>query len=85
MHGDVRFPETAVLTKDDYELYNETHSLFTIALKRWFGFKNIPFIGFSFEDPNLDDILAKIRILLGENTREHYCFLKKNSPIWLYK
>lgn len=77
MHGDVRFPETAVLTKDDYELYNETHSLFTIALKGDLVSKTFLFIGFSFEDPNLDDILAKIRILLGENTREHYCFLKK--------
>lgn len=77
MHGDVSFPNTAVITKDDYELYNETHSLFTTALKGDLISKTFLFVGFSFEDPNLDDILAKIRILLGENTREHYCFLKK--------
>lgn len=77
MHGDVSFPETAVITKDDYELYNETHSLFTTALKGDLISKTFLFVGFSFEDPNLDDILAKIKILLGENTREHYCFLKK--------
>lgn len=77
MHGDVSSPETAVLTKDDYELYNETHSLFTIALKGDLISKTFLFVGFSFEDPNLDDILAKIRILLGENTREHYCLLKR--------
>lgn len=77
MHGDVSTPETAVITKDDYETYNETHSLFTTALKGDLVSKTFLFVGFSFEDPNLDHILAQIKILLGENTREHYCFLKK--------
>lgn len=77
MHGDTSSPEKAVITKDDYETYNETHSLFTTALKGDLVSKTFLFIGFSFEDPNLDHILAQIKILLGENTREHYCFLKK--------
>lgn len=77
MHGDVMSPETAVLTKDDYELYNETHSLFTIALKGDLISKTFLFVGLSFEDPNLDEILSRIKVLLGNNTREHYCFLKK--------
>ena len=33
MHGDVTLPNKAIITKDDYEMYNETHSLFTTALK----------------------------------------------------
>ncbi|KAJ67394.1 hypothetical protein P787_0662 [Enterococcus faecalis MN16] len=33
MHGDICFPKIAVLTKDNYKLYNETYLLFTIALK----------------------------------------------------
>ncbi|WP_279282045.1 SIR2 family protein [Enterococcus gallinarum] len=77
MHGDVFSPHKAVITKDDYELYNEKHSLFTTALKGDLISKTFLFIGFSFEDPNLDDILAKVRVLLGENTREHYCFMEK--------
>ncbi|MBO1914889.1 SIR2 family protein, partial [Microvirga sp. 3-52] len=39
--------------------------------------KTFLFIGFSFDDPNLSQILSKIRILLNENTRTHYCFMKK--------
>ena len=77
MHGDVQLPHEAVITKDDYEMYNETHSLFTTALKGDLVSKTFLFVGFSFEDPNLDDILGKIKVLLGEHTREHYCLLKK--------
>lgn len=77
MHGDVHLPHEAIITKDDYEMYNETHSLFTTALKGDLVSKTFLFVGFSFEDPNLDDILGKIRVLLEKDTREHYCLLKK--------
>ncbi len=77
MHGDAAEPEKAVITKDDYENYNETRQLFTIALKGDLVSKTFLFIGFSFDDPNLEYILSRIRILLGENTRTHYCFFKR--------
>jgi hypothetical protein len=79
MHGDVTLPHEAVLTKDDYEGYNEKRQLFTIALQGDLVSKTFLFIGFSFDDPNLEFILSRIRILLGENEREHYCFFKKVS------
>ena len=34
-------------------------------------------MGFGFEDPNLESILGKIKNLLGERTRDHYCIQKK--------
>lgn len=77
MHGDVRFPSDAVLTKDDYEIYESKRSLFRTALKGDLISKTFLFIGFSFEDPNLDYILSQIHSLIGENKRDHYCFLKK--------
>jgi hypothetical protein len=77
MHGDIDLPDEAVISKDDYELYNETHTLFTTALKGDLVSKTFLFIGFSFEDPNLDDILGKIKVLLGKDKREHYCILRK--------
>lgn len=58
-------------------MYNVTHSLVTTVLKGDLVWKTFLFFGFSFEDPNLDDILGKIKVLLGEHTREHYCLLKK--------
>ncbi|WP_088224929.1 SIR2 family protein [Desulfosporosinus sp. FKB] len=77
MHGDVIFPNDAVLTKDDYEGYNLKRQLFTTALQGDLVSKTFLFIGFSFDDPNLGYILSRIRILLGENQRPHYCFMKR--------
>ncbi|MEG0835962.1 MAG: SIR2 family protein [Christensenellaceae bacterium] len=76
MHGDVRCPEKAVLTKDDYEIYENERPLFRTVLQGDLVSKTFLFIGFSFEDPNLDYILGQIRLLLGESTRDHYCFFE---------
>jgi hypothetical protein len=77
MHGDINYPETAVVTKDDYEVYNIKKGLFTTALRGDLVSKTFLFIGFSFEDPNLEYILSRIKILLEENQRQHFAFLKK--------
>lgn len=77
MHGDVDHPADAVLTKDDYILYNKNRPLFRTILKGDLISKKFLFIGFSFEDPNLDYILGQIHSLLDENGTEHYCFFRK--------
>jgi hypothetical protein len=77
MHGDISQPDKAVVTKDDYESYASTRQLFSLALQGDLVSKTFLFIGFSFNDPNLNYILSRIRLLLGENRREHYCLLRK--------
>lgn len=77
MHGDVSMPDQAILTKDDYEGYNEKRPLYTTALQGDLVAKTFLFVGFSFDDPNLEYILSRIRILLGQNQRDHYCFFKR--------
>lgn len=77
MHGDVSQVHKAVITRDDYEKYELTHSLFTTALQGDLVSKTFLFIGFSFNDPNLNYILSRIRIRLEGNQRPHYCFLKR--------
>ncbi|MCD7923171.1 MAG: SIR2 family protein [Bacteroides sp.] len=77
MHGDISLPHEAVITKDDYESYNDKRLLFTTKLQGDLVSKTFLFIGFSFDDPNLEYILSRIRILLGENKRDHYCFLRR--------
>lgn len=77
MHGDVNHPAKAVLTKEDYELFEYKRPLFSTALRGDLVSKTFLFIGFSFEDPNLNFILSQIHSLLGENVSEHYCFFKR--------
>ena len=79
MHGDVQFPNDAVLIKEDYETYRLNREPFTTILKGHLLSKTFLFIGFSFEDPNLGSILSWIKNLLGSNVREHYCLFEKVS------
>lgn len=77
MHGDKDSPDEAVLIKDDYETYNDKKELFSTALRGDLLSKTFLFIGFSFDDPNLEYILGRIKILLKDNTPTHYCFFKE--------
>lgn len=77
MHGDINRASDAVLIKDDYEIYNRKNELFTLALKADLISKTFLFIGFSFDDPNLENILSRVRIMLEGNPRTHYCFFKE--------
>jgi hypothetical protein len=77
MHGDVSQAEKAVVTKEDYELYSTTRQLFSTALQGDLVSKTFLFIGFSFSDPNLAYVLARIRVLLGTNVRHHYCLIRQ--------
>jgi hypothetical protein len=77
MHGDISLPDKAVVTKEDYELYDSTRHLFSMALQGDLVSKTFLFLGFSFSDPNLNYILSRIRGLLGENRREHYCLMQR--------
>lgn len=76
MHGDVDHTADVVLTKDDYVKYDQEHPFFRSVLQGDLISKTFLFIGFSFEDPNLDAILSQIKLLLDENIRNHYCFMK---------
>ncbi len=77
MHGDVLFPNDTVLIKEDYETYRINREPFTTILKGHLLSKTFLFLGFSFEDPNLSNILGWIKNLLGANVREHYCLFEK--------
>ena len=75
MHGDCKQPQDAVLTKEDYETYDEKREVFSTALKGDLIERTFLFLGFSFTDPNIDYILSRIRGLLGQNQRGHYCVM----------
>lgn len=77
MHGCVTQAHHAVLTKQDYEDYDATRHLFTDSLKGDFIEKTLLFLGFSFTDPNVERILAKVRGQLGQNQRTHYWITRR--------
>jgi hypothetical protein len=76
MHGDKTAPAEAVLTKEDYETYNTSREVFTIALKGDLAKRTFLFVGFSFTDPNVMYLLGRVKQLLEANSRKHYCILR---------
>jgi len=77
MHGDASAPDRAVLTKNDFETYNHSRRMFTTALQSDLASKTFLFLGFSFNDPNLDSILGRMKTMLGESVRPHYCLMRQ--------
>ncbi|CRD50721.1 SIR2 family protein [Stenotrophomonas maltophilia] len=77
MHGDVEHPESAILTKDDYEGYFREHEHFVTALSGDLVQTTMLFLGFSFTDPNIDYVLSRVRVTLRKKPKNHYCVLCK--------
>lgn len=80
MHGDVDHPDRAILTKDDYERYDIEKHAFTELLRTDLIRQSFLFIGFSFTDPNIEYILSRLRIILGNKNRDHYCVMRRPEP-----
>jgi len=60
MHRCVTQHHGAVLTKQDYEIYDLEKQLFTDSLTSDFIEKTLLFVGFSFSEPNVERILSKV-------------------------
>ncbi|NJK91962.1 MAG: hypothetical protein HC904_09120 [Blastochloris sp.] len=84
MHGDVSLPNSAILTKDDYECYEANCGAFTTQLLGDLISKSFLFLGFSFTDPNIEYTFNRLRRLLNpyrkinQSLRSHYCI--QRSP-----
>jgi hypothetical protein len=81
MHGDVGHPTDAVICKDDYEKYPFVMGQFASLLKGDLIEKTFLFVGFSFTDPNIDFILSRVRAVLDNDQREHFCIQKKIAKL----
>lgn len=77
MHGDVEHPEDAVLTKDDYEGYFRKHEPFVTTLSGHLTSKTFLFLGFSFSDPNIDYVMSRVRVMLHNAPKQHYCIMRR--------
>ncbi|MGF6505871.1 SIR2 family protein [Paraburkholderia sp. 32] len=77
MHGDVDHPDDAVLTKDDYEGYFRKHEPFVTTLSGHLTSKTFLFLGFSFSDPNIDYVMSRVRVMLHNAPKQHYCIMRR--------
>lgn len=80
MHGDVERPDQAVLIKDDYETYHRGRGDFVTLLNGDLLSKHFLFLGFSFTDPNVDQVLARVRAGHADGPREHYWVVRRPAP-----
>lgn len=79
MHGDLYHSDEAILTKEQYEQYHQTHQPFINALCGELTTKTFLFIDFSFTDPNLDYVLSRLNFRFNKDKRQHYCFVKNHK------
>lgn len=77
MHGDKDNVNDTVITRDDFMNYDNNHPNMSTALRGDFINKTFLFIGYSFNDPNLNYILGKIKRTNISNQRRHYCVVKR--------
>lgn len=79
MHGDIDDPTTCILTRDDFENYDQTHRAFLDNLTYDLRNKTFLLLGLSFDDPNLHTVFSYVRKLCKENRRRHYYITKNVS------
>lgn len=76
-HGDIDDLSSLVITKSDYEAFERNHAQFINALNGDLINKTFVFIGYSFNDPELFNILKSIKLTFDKNQRTQYAILKR--------
>lgn len=77
-HGDCKNPDSIVLTTDDYESYKKHNPNFIAALLNELASNTILFMGYSFSDPDINNLLAKIKNE-NKNLAPHFFITKKEK------
>ena len=71
IHGDLNNTDF-VLKEDDYLNYSKNHPLIEAFINSIFASKTVLFIGYSFSDYNLKQIVQNVRNILGSNFQNAY-------------
>jgi hypothetical protein len=69
--------EQLVISRDDYERYEQTHPRFWRLLHGQFLTTSFVFLGFSLTDPNFDAIFRLVRLAITDNVMPHYALMKR--------
>jgi hypothetical protein len=85
MHGSIRPGESTpvgginnlVLSKADFDQYENRHPRFWRLLQAQILTKSFLFLGFSFADPNFDAALRLVRLTTPERMMDHFAILRR--------
>ena len=78
IHGDVCCPSKCVITRHDYEKFEEEHDVVLSELKGEMCTNSFLFLGYSFSDIDIQHVLSRIRLLYdNEHPQRHYCIMEK--------
>lgn len=79
IHGDFTYPDTVVITSNDYEQFfkKPVNSKLWDLTKTEFLTKNILFIGYNLYDDNIIDIIKHISKAVGKNKKEMFLIVPK--------
>ncbi|WP_395157272.1 SIR2 family protein [Ilumatobacter sp.] len=69
-----------VISRDDYERYEQTHPRFWRLLQGQFLTTSFLFIGFSLTDPNFDAVFRLVRLAISDGVMPHYAIMKRPAP-----
>lgn len=87
MHGSIPFgasePEGGrhqlVISRDDYDRYEQTHPRFWQFLQGQFLTTSFLFLGFSLTDPNFDNVFRLVRRAIVDEVMPHYAIMRRPS------
>lgn len=80
MHGSVPRLGVAsdlVIARSDFERYEASHPRFWRLLTAEFLTRSLLFLGFSLEDPNMEQVLRLARLLTADAQRQHFAIMKR--------
>ncbi|MCE5174907.1 MAG: SIR2 family protein [Bacteroidales bacterium] len=74
VHGDLMYPESIIITRSDYIRYFDTQNnpILWNMVRAIMATKNILFIGYGYEDDNVESILFNINKSIGDKRKEMF-------------
>lgn len=76
-HGDCKNANSIIITQSDYEKYHSNNFNFTHALYNELASNVILFLGYSFRDPDINNILSTLNTI--EGTKQTHYFITKRA------
>lgn len=76
-HGDCKHPDSIIITQKHYENFKVKAFNFTHALYNELASSSVLFLGYSFNDPDINNIISTLSVI-NSVTQNHFLITKKN-------